>query len=329
MSPAESVAAGAAESVAAGAAAVSAAWRDLEPGTTAVHVPATSANLGPGYDALGVALDVGLVVVAGPRVDARVTSVGFGEGELPTGDDNLVWRALVAWCQRSGTVAPDVSLTVHSAIPLERGMGSSSAAAVAGVVLGRALAGGDGGVRDLLAIATELEGHPDNAAPALVGGLTICTADGGFQRVAPTAALRPVLLVPRVRQNTNAARGVLPEDVPLSVAAANGARGAATFAALAGVFPLESAMMVDELHEPPRLAIMASSGQLVEGLRDAGVPAALSGAGPAVLALPRAGDTAAFDLVREVVGLTAPDMEVVPTAWDLAGATTKTAPIGV
>ncbi|WP_108667641.1 homoserine kinase [Euzebya rosea] len=291
----------------------------------AVEVPATSANLGPGYDALGVALDVPLLAIARAPGPERVTSHGLGAGELPTGEGNLVWRAVVAWCERVGADVPDVSIDVHSAIPLERGMGSSSAAAVAGLVLARALVGGPGGNADVLELATALEGHPDNAAAAIAGGLVACLPDGGFQRVTPDTGLIPVLLIPTTRQNTGHARGVLPVEVPLAVAAANGARAVATFAGLAGLVPLQAAAMVDELHEPPRLAIMTTSGQLVGRLREAGVPAALSGAGPSVLAV--LDHPSQLRVVADAVDAVDGAVEVLETTWNLAGARVHRAPV--
>lgn len=299
-----------------------------------VAVPATSANLGPGYDSFGVALDIPLVAVVVPREERRIIARGLGGAELPSGEDNLVWQALRLWCQRTGTTPPDVSITVDSAIPLQRGLGSSSAAAVAGLLLGRALCGsgraggsGAGGVTstlDLLAMATSLEGHPDNAAAALVGGLVACDGDGGYVRVTPTAGLRPVVLVPTQRQSTGEARSALPALVELGVAARNGALAATTFAALAGLVPLRAAHMVDALHEPHRLELMPTSSALIGALRAAGTPCALSGAGPSVLAVLPSHDDAALSALLEVVGAVTPadgEVEVVPTNWHLAGAT--------
>ncbi|CAN5195434.1 homoserine kinase [soil metagenome] len=289
-----------------------------------VSVPATSANLGPGYDSFGVALDIPLVAVSVTRGEQRVTARGLGAGELPTGDENLVWRAVEAWCAFAGTQVPDVSILVDSAIPLERGMGSSSAAAVAGLLLGRALTGGRAATAEqVLALATELEGHPDNAAAAIAGGLVACDPDGGFVRVTPSEGLRPVVLVPTQRQATSEARAALPVDIPLRVAAANGGRAAATFAGLAGLIPLRAVDMTDQLHEPARLGLMPTSQRLVDGLRDAGLPCALSGAGPSVLVVLPSHDQPAVDRLRDLVGELLEDpsaVEVVPTAWHLAGA---------
>ncbi|MDP8977985.1 MAG: homoserine kinase, partial [Actinomycetota bacterium] len=112
------------------------------PPALGVEVPASSANLGPGFDALAVALDLALSVRVAPRQDRRVRAEGEGADELPPGDDNLIWRSLVAYCDWAGTPPPDVSLRVRNRIPLERGLGSSAAATVAGLALGRALGGG-------------------------------------------------------------------------------------------------------------------------------------------------------------------------------------------
>ena len=140
-------------------------------------VPASSANLGPGFDALAVALDVQLEARTAPRGARRVVTSGHGAGELPDDESNLVWQSLAACCEHVGAPVPDCSLVVDNAIPLERGLGSSAAAAVAGLVLGRALAGAPLDDDELVDLATELEGHPDNAAAALLGGLVLCRAD--------------------------------------------------------------------------------------------------------------------------------------------------------
>lgn len=289
-----------------------------------VSVPATSANLGPGYDSFGVALDIPLVAVAGPRRPQRVTAAGQGAEELSSGDDNLVWRGVLAWCAYAGTPVPDVSISVDSAIPLERGLGSSSAAAVAGLMLGRALTGGEASVTQLLGLATDLEGHADNAAAALVGGLVACTPDGEFTRFTPSPDLRPLLLVPTQRQATAAARAALPAEVPLHVAAANIGYATTTFAGLTGLTPLRSSAMVDRLHEPARLGSMPVTRQVITALRDAGIPAALSGAGPSILVVITAGDQDGPETVARVVAEAVGDaaaLETVPAAWDLSGAT--------
>lgn len=290
----------------------------MDPGAiVGVEVPASSANLGPGFDAFAVALDLRLAVRTDHPGEARVVSEGEGAGELPAGDDNLVWRALVTYCDWAGAEVPDVSLRVRNPIPLARGLGSSAAAAVAGVALGRAVTRAGGTDADLVALAAELEGHADNAAAALLGGLCV-VSDGEPLRLAPTDALRPVVCVPEQRQSTAEARALLPPTVGLTEAAANGARAALVLAGLSGSAPWRPEALRDVLHEPPRLAAMAASGQLVARLRERGVGACLSGAGPSVLAIVAAGDEQAVAGVREAAGS---DWTVLPLGWNLPGAT--------
>lgn len=281
-----------------------------------VEVPASSANLGPGFDAFAVALDLTMVVWTAARGDVRVQAAGEGAGELPGGDDNLVWRAFASYCAWAGVAVPDVSLRTRSAIPLERGLGSSAAAAVAGAALGRAATRGGGRDADLVALAADLEGHPDNAAAAVLGGLCV-VFDGTPRRLEPTDALRPVLCVPPARQSTEVARGLLPDQVPLAAAAANGARAAVVLAGLSGAMAWEPSAMTDVLHEPPRLAVMGETGALVAALREQGLGACLSGAGPSVLAVVRARDVDAEASVRAAAPS---DWTVHALRWDRGGA---------
>jgi homoserine kinase len=284
-------------------------------------VPATSANLGPGYDAFGVALTRHLVAEATARDDTRVRTVGEGAGEVATGDDNLVWASLAAFCEAHEVTTPDIGLRVDNRIPLERGLGSSSAAIVAGLVLGRAVTGVPVGDRDLVALATRIEGHPDNVVPALLGGVTVTatTGDGTLvvRRVQPHARLRPVLLVPEQRQNTAAARGVLPTEVALATAADQAARAGHVLGAFIGTWPIDVRLAGDHLHEPRRLEVMASTGALVAELRADGHHCWLSGAGPAVaVAVPRAHPIEALTAVARGHGF-----DVLALDWDLSGAT--------
>ena len=290
----------------------------------AVRVPATTANLGPGFDALGLALDRYLMVRSRPReeADVRVTCGGEGAGEIADGDDNLVWRALTAFCERHGVPVPDVGLVAHCDVPLERGMGSSSAAIVAGLVLGRALTGVAVGDRDLVVLADELEGHPDNVAPALLGGLVACARgqDGALvvRRVNPAPSLRPLLLVPELRQLTAEARSVLPDALPRGEAASQAARAAHVLAGMVGTWPVDPAVAVDLIHEPARLQVMAPTARVLAALREAGVQAWLSGAGPSVaLMVPRRG----CEVAELVAGIGArEDFRLLEVDLDLAGA---------
>lgn len=281
-----------------------------------VVVPASSANLGPGYDSLAVAVDRTLTVWTEDAGEARVRTSGLGAEELPTDDTSLIWRAFASYCGWAGVPTPDVALAAHNDIPLERGLGSSAAAAVAGLALARAVTDAAGADRDLVELAVGLEGHPENAAAAVHGGLVVCH-DGLVTRLEPAADLRPVLCVPDTRQSTNAARGLLPDVVPLSDAAANAGRAAAVLAGLAGLTAWEPRAMVDALHEPSRLDVMPATAELVHGVRASGIGACLSGAGPSVLCVVNAGDSRA---VEAVTALTPAGWQVWPTSWHRAGA---------
>jgi homoserine kinase len=292
----------------------------------AVQVPATTANLGPGFDAFGAAVGLHLYARSLPR-DAqadRVVTTGAGagdEGDIPTGDDNLLWRSLVAFCEHAGADVPDVAVRVTTAIPLERGLGSSSSAIVAGLGLGRALTGAAVGDVTLCEVATGIEGHPDNVVPAILGGLTACVTDTAgalvVRRVQPAPRLRPVVLVPDTRQSTAEARGVLPESLSRADVATETARGAHVVGALAGLWPAAAGATADLLHEPARLAVMGPTGEAVEALRAGGVHAWLSGAGPSVAAAVSDVETGHLALLDEVAAATG--MTVHRLDWDLRG----------
>lgn len=287
----------------------------------AVRVPATSANLGPGFDALGVALGLHLVVGATARSDARVTTTGEGADELPEGDDNLVWASLVRFCEDRDLEVPDVSLEVCNAIPLERGLGSSSAAIVGGLALGRMLTGAHVGDRELVRLADRIEGHPDNVAPAILGGFVSATTgtDGHLvvRRAQPDPTTRVVVAVPQSRQLTSEARAALPDSLPRADVVTQAARAAHVTGALTGTWPVDPLASEDVLHEPGRFEVMDASGTVARAWRDAGLHAWLSGAGPAVAAaVPRVDAERAEKAMglAEQVGFAALVLD-----WDLAG----------
>jgi homoserine kinase len=257
------------------------------------RVPATSANLGPGFDCLGLALDLCNEVTIDTEAEAGVSWDGEGAGELPTDGTDLVSRAIAAATARRSTHRPGASvppLAIHGVnrIPLERGLGSSSAAAVAGTALADALLGEAGWGADAdttFAYAAELEGHPDNAAPATYGGLTV-VADGHVRRIDVADSIRPVLLVPAdVRLPTDEARRALPELVPLGDAVFNVAHGSLVVHALAaGDLDLLRVAMRDRLHQRARLALVPSVRGVFERLDEQGFPVCVSGSGPTLLA---------------------------------------------
>lgn len=280
-----------------------------------IQVPASAANLGPGFDAFAVALGVHLVAWTDDRGARRVVCDGEGAQELPDDERNLVWRSFAAFCDRAGVQVPELSIVTRNAIPLERGMGSSAAAAVAGVCLARAVTGERAADAELIELAADLEGHTDNAAAAVMGGVVV-TEGGRCRRLEPSRALAPVVFVPDGRQSTAASRATLPNTVTLAEAAASGARAALVLAGLTGAAAWDPRVLRDVLHEPARLAAMPATGALVERLRNAGIGACLSGSGPSVLAIADR-STPDVEALREVAG---PGWRVVAPGWDRAGA---------
>jgi homoserine kinase len=256
-----------------------------------VRVPATSANLGPGFDALGLALTMYDVVEA--RAVGTGLSIdvwGEGEGTASAGESHLVVRAMRESFGIMGGQPPGIGLRCDNRIPHGRGLGSSAAAIVAGILAARALAD-DGAARlpddAVLGLATEMEGHPDNVAACLGGGLTIAwTTPGGprMTRLSPQPGVVPVALVAPEPLATEAARRVLPESVPHADAAANAGRSALLVAALTSDPGALLDATQDRLHQPYRAGVMPATADLVRRLREAGIPAVVSGAGPSVLA---------------------------------------------
>ena len=260
-----------------------------------VRVPATVANLGPGFDCLALALEcvneVTLATGGGPSVSIR----GEGAGELPQDGSNLILRAMEHVAAETGGSLPEVSLECRNAIPLERGLGSSAAAVVAGVVLAdRVLAAGLEPDR-LLELAVDAEGHPDNVAAALRGGLTLAyrSRDGWrAEALAPSPELRPVVLIPEhERLKTLEARRALPADVPLGDAAFNAGRTALAVVALTLRPELLFEALQDRLHEPYRLPLVPLAAEVFRALREAGLPVCVAGAGPSLLAFESEGTT--------------------------------------
>ena len=267
-------------------------------GRVHVRVPATSANLGPGFDALGLALDLYDDVMArtSDEPGVRIDVVGEGARTVPRNESHLVVRAMRATFDRLGTQPTGVVVECVNRIPHGRGLGSSSAAIVAGILLARELvAGGADALPDVgvLRLAADLEGHPDNVAPCLLGGLCVAwCSDGAVDalRVPIELRIRPVLLVPPNQSSTLPARGLLPSHVPYSDATHTVARAALLMAVLAGTGGGADALFAatdDLLHQPYRAASMPESAVLVKALRADGAAAVLSGAGPTVLVLAR------------------------------------------
>jgi homoserine kinase len=264
----------------------------LDPDRVSVRVPATSANLGPAFDCAGLALAHHDVLDFSLLADGLEVEIdGVGAGELPTDESHLVVRAFRAACAELGWTPAGLRVSARNAIPQGRGMGSSAAAVVAGVLGAWALCP-DVDVVDgdaVLRLSTELEGHPDNVAACLLGGLTLSwmgERGAGADSLPVHDDVLPVVLVPGATLSTEVARGLLPDVVPHADAAFNAGRSALLVHALtSGTLLLEATE--DRLHQRQRTAAMPASLDLVDRLRAAGHAAVISGAGPSVLVLGR------------------------------------------
>ncbi|MGM1061799.1 homoserine kinase [Saccharothrix sp. Mg75] len=258
-----------------------------------VTVPASTANLGSGFDALGMALglhdELEFEVVAD---GLRVEVAGEGAGVVPPDESHLVVRAFRAASAHLGLDVPGLRLRCRNAIPHARGLGSSSAAVVAGVAAAYGLVG-RGPDTTALQLAAEFDGHADNAAASMFGGVVIAWTEGDrFRavRAEPHPSLAPVVFVPAGESSTRTTRGLLPSKVPHEDAAFAAGRSALAVHALTADPSLLLDALVDRLHEPYREPAWPATTRLVAALREAGVPAAVSGAGPTVLAFPPHGE---------------------------------------
>ena len=263
-----------------------------------VRVPATSANLGPGFDCFGLALELCNEVTIDTDAASGVTWEGEGADELPTDGSDLVSRTIAHVGSFHDMRPPPLRLSGLNRIPLERGLGSSSAAAVAGVVLGSRIfdlsIDGHNALRDgmpfhdaysVFAIAARIEGHPDNAAAAAFGGFTIALPDGDVRRLDVDPAVRPVALVPLdVRLPTAEARRALPDRVDRADAIYNAAHAALVVEALTRDPSLLRDALRDRLHQEARLDLVPAVREVFRDLVGAGIPACVSGAGPSLLA---------------------------------------------
>lgn len=291
-------------------------------GPVAVRVPATSANLGPGFDALGLALGLYDDLSAEVAASGLVIEVsGEGADTVVRDETHLVIRAMRSAFDALGETPDGLALRCHNRIPHSRGLGSSAAAIVAGVLLARALVH-DGRARlddaGVLAMANDLEGHPDNVAPCLFGGLTVAwTVDGGARAIRrePDPAVVPVVLVPPYEASTEQARGLLPEVVSHADAAFNAGRAALLVAALTGTPQALVDATEDRLHQGYREPAMPETFALVTQLRSLGLPAVVSGAGPTVLVTAR-GEVEAEAVLRQVPR----GWQALTPGFDLAGA---------
>ncbi|MTE11833.1 homoserine kinase [Nocardia aurantiaca] len=271
-----------------------------------VRVPASSANLGPGFDSLGIALGLyDEITVSTTDSGLTIEVEGEGADDVPWGPSHLVVRAIERGLQAAGVWADGLDVVCRNVIPHSRGMGSSASAVVGGLAAGRGLAGkfdpalayGDD---VMVQLASEFEGHPDNASASVLGGIVVSwtetdrPADGigadhppriyRAVRLEPHVTLRPVVLIPEERSSTAHTRGLLPEMVPHGDAAFNASRAALAVVALTQRPDLLMPATADRLHQGYRASALPLTTKWIERLRAAGIAATVSGAGPTVLA---------------------------------------------
>jgi homoserine kinase len=297
--------------------------------TVEVRVPATSANLGPGFDTLGLALSVydELTVSSldGPQIDIAVE--GTGADEIPTDESNLILRTIRYAYEAVGRKAPGIRIRARNGIPHGRGLGSSGSAVVAGLLAAKGLLEGVATFSDadLLRLATEIEGHPDNVAPALFGGLTIAWTDDEtpwHKKLLVHRGVSPLVFVPDRTMSTSTARSVLDPAVSREDAVFNVSRSALLIAALTQSPDLLMAATEDRLHQNSRAAAMPETDSLVRTLRAAGFAAVVSGAGPSVLVLAD-GPGRRLDALAVAEAHTSGSWQPLMLAVDFLGGTVK------
>ncbi|MFD7846709.1 homoserine kinase [Nocardia sp. NPDC059764] len=272
-----------------------------------MRVPASSANLGPGFDSLGIALGLyDEITVSTTDTGLTIRVEGEGADDVPWGPSHLVVRAIERGLQAAGVWADGLDVVCRNVIPHSRGMGSSASAVVGGLAAGRGLAtkfdaGLAYGDDVMVQLASEFEGHPDNASASILGGIVVswseteglAAGNGTAElhgrvyravRLEPHASLRPVVLIPEERSSTAHTRGLLPDTVPHADAAFNASRAALAVVALTQRPDLLMPATADRLHQGYRASALPLTTKWIERLRAAGIPATVSGAGPTVLA---------------------------------------------
>jgi len=284
--------------------------------TATITVPATSANLGAGFDSLGLALELRDTVTATRIDDGKFAVVIRGEGSstLPTDATHLIVKTIIDASDQFADAITGLTLECDNAIAQGRGLGSSAAAIVAGLFLARELTGADVTDFDLLQMANRLEGHPDNIGACIYGGLTVAWEDDDktahVRKLDVDTRIVPVVAIPNAELSTEKARGLLPTTVPYADAVFNVSRAALIIAAMTTDPSSLLAATDDRLHQNYRDAAYGDSMKLVRALRAEGLAACISGAGPTVLALGTAEQVAATLEIMAGHGFTAAPIQV-------------------
>lgn len=285
--------------------------------------PATTANLGPGFDTLGLALDLwNEARFQRAKSGVRVHIKGFGAGSLPEDGGNLIAQAALLIFDKAGIEISGLDIHSHNRFPTQSGLGSSASAIVLGLVGGNALAGLPFSQAQILELAIELEKHPDNVTAAVIGGLTVSapTAVGFQYRQIPLAKWHYGIMVPSVQLTTAKARAGLPAQVPLRKAVGSIGRTALVVEALrSGDQDLLGSVMHDDLHQPHRLKFIPGGSEALAAARSAGAAAALSGSGPGLIAIAKQVDT----VERAVEDMAMACRQAGLTAWTHCGSFSK------
>jgi homoserine kinase len=290
----------------------------------ALRVPASSANLGPGFDALGLALELHLRCRFRAAERLAIRASGRDAALIPTGDDNFIWRTALAVARDFGGVMPPVEMEIANDIPIGKGLGSSAAALTAGVVIADKLLGLNWKRPRVLDEAARLEGHPDNVAACVLGSIVASAIDsGGVARAARlemSAKFGVAVVTPDFVLPTSESRRLLPETYPRADVVYNVQRSALLVAALAtgstGAFP---EALGDRLHQPYRASLVPGLASILR-LRAPGLlGCALSGAGPSVLVFHERGYQQVCDLVRQIFSMHGHSSEVVCTGVAVDG----------
>jgi homoserine kinase len=289
-------------------------------GRVIVKIPASTANLGPGFDTLGMALSLYAWVSMSASEKTKITLLGDNLTGVPLDKSNLVYEVAQAVFHKAGIEQKELDITIRSDIPLTRGLGSSAAAIVGALVAANTLIGSKLTDDELFQMATALEKHPDNVGASLFGGLIVAAWDGvraEYIRMDPPAGLDVLVVIPEFELSTKKARNVLPEQIPLSDAVFNVSHSSLLTAALAmGRLDLLRYALRDKLHQPYRAALIPGMTTILQDASKHGaLGAVLSGAGPTLLLLVEAADSPREQLVSFVTETMAKEGIQVTTRW--------------
>lgn len=285
-----------------------------------VKVPASTANLGPGFDTLGMALNLYAWIEMSVAEQTTIHLHGDNMNGVPTDKSNLIYEVAQMVFQQAGVQIPELEISMYSDIPLTRGLGSSASAIVGALAAANALAGDVLSIDELFLLATKLEDHPDNVGASLFGGIVVAAWDGeraDYIRLTPDERLEVLVAIPHFQLSTEKARNVLPKQVPMKDAVYNVSHSSLLVAALAtGNFGMIRHAMKDSLHQPYRASLIPGMSDILAGAVDYGaLGIALSGAGPTLLALVDASSGRKAELERFLLDTLRRENITATTLW--------------